>query len=79
MGVLEGNFDSWVVETVMGKDNLVDLVATNLVLTKTVTNLTDTNSPLSRKIESCTHTSGGGGRTHNHGKLKWYKHCKHNT
>ena len=46
---------------VAGKDDLKDLVKANIVLTKTVVDLTDTNAHLVKQAESWTNSSRGSG------------------
>ena len=50
MDNLKGCFDNLATVAVAGKDDLNDLVVANLTLTKSVTNLTDVNAHLVKKV-----------------------------
>ena len=87
MDNLEGCFGSLVTAAVAGKDDLRDLVKTNLALTKTVVSLTDTNMRLVKKVETWTNSVGGDGGSGsgsgsgggNRHKGKWCNNCKRKT
>ena len=62
----------------MEKENLADLVAVNLCLTKVVAELTYTNTCLVKRDENWLHNNSGGGGSGSSGFSdgKWCKMCK---
>ena len=77
---LEGCFDSLASTVVTGKDMLDELAKSNVALTKTVSNLNDTNSCLMKKVEDLTNESKGkkndvGGRGPELRNVKEVKYC----
>ena len=71
MDNLEGFFDSLTTATVAGKDDLRDLVEADLALTKTVADLTNTNTHLMKKVEGWKNSGVGGGESQLIPQMHW--------
>ena len=77
---LEGCFDSLPGVAVTGKGVLEEMVNSNASLTNTIATLTDTNSRLSKKVETLTaelaKKGGGGGEVTGRGAGRYCPNCK---
>ena len=80
---LEGYFNSLAGVAVTGRGVLEEMVNSNASLTNTIATLTDTNSRLSKKVETLTaelaKKGGGGGEVTGRGPGNYCPHCKRET